>query len=99
MSAAPKGREPITVTLERVPHDRGFRVRCSPGYITDKAILFSSPEMADEIEAGLAKLTPEAQTRLAADMAFTELDDSRIDHPDGAGIYMKEAIEAACVAA
>ena len=82
---------PIQVTIQRIPGERGFRVECSEGFVS-KNMLVDSVETADHIEQVLPALDSATLSVLAGELGFTELDDSRIEHPEGAASYMKDAV-------
>lgn len=95
MSGLVDRKKPIDVTITRVQNDRGLIIGCSSGFVS-KTILFRSSEEAREIQEGLSQLSDAEKATLAANLGFTEMDDSRIDHPNGAGIHMQEALVKAC---
>ncbi len=86
---------PISLTITRISGERSFSVQCSSGFV-GKTLVFRSIAEADHVERTLPMLQADEQAKLAGCMGFTNLDDQRIDHPEGAAHFMKEAILKAC---
>jgi hypothetical protein len=86
---------PISLTITRIPGERSFSVQCSSGFV-GKTLVFQSIAEAEYVERTLPLLGADEQAKLAGCMGFTNLDDQRLDHPEGAAHYMKNAILQAC---
>lgn len=84
-------KTPAEVTLIHAPGSDVIEVRCEPAgrYVSKK--LFIPSERADAVVAAVEALTPEARGMLGDELAYTEMDDRRIEDPNGAGVYMQEA--------
>lgn len=80
------------VTLEHRPGTDRITIKCEPSRIYVSKVILLKPDEVTRIIAATESMDSDALSALAGELAYTDMDDSRIEDPNGAGVYMKDAL-------